>query len=148
MSTAYVSAELRRLVLIRAEGLCEYCLVHEEDTYFGCQIDHIVSEKHNGPTNASNLAYACLLCNIHKGSDVGGFVPGTKNLVRFFNPRLDNWNEHFVLDREGVVILPLTAVAKATAFILRFNDEERLTERANLLGLGRYPTPAAQRRME
>jgi hypothetical protein len=60
MSETYISAELRRLVAARAEGLCEYCLIHEEDTFFGCEVDHIISEKHGGSTDAGNLAYACL----------------------------------------------------------------------------------------
>ncbi len=42
--TSYVSAELRRLVAARAQGLCEYCLIHESDTFVGCQIDHVISE--------------------------------------------------------------------------------------------------------
>src|SRR5262249_7484988 len=37
MSVTYISAELRRLVVARAEGLCEYCLIAEEDTFFGCE---------------------------------------------------------------------------------------------------------------
>ena len=46
MGTAsYISPELRRLVAARAEGLCEYCLIHEDDTFFGCEVDHILSEK-------------------------------------------------------------------------------------------------------
>jgi len=89
MSTTYISAELRRVVVARAESLCEYCLIHEDDTFFGCQVDHIISEKHGGPTQADNLAYACLFCNLHKGSDVGSFISGTQTLVRFFNPRID-----------------------------------------------------------
>ena len=46
MSTSYIGAELRRYVFARAERLCEYCLIHEEDTFFGCEVDHILSEKH------------------------------------------------------------------------------------------------------
>lgn len=42
--TSYVSLELRRLVESRAHGVCEYCLIHEDDTYFGCQVEHIISE--------------------------------------------------------------------------------------------------------
>ena len=61
MSQTYVSVELRRLVLFRADRRCEYCLIHEDDTFFGCEVDHIVSEKHDGPTVADNLAYACLV---------------------------------------------------------------------------------------
>lgn len=55
MSITYVSAELRRLVVARAEGVCEYCLIAEEDTFYGCQIDHIISEKHGGPTQIEGV---------------------------------------------------------------------------------------------
>ena len=55
MSQTYISAELRRLAVVRADGLCEYCLIHEDDTFFGCEIDHIISEKHGGLTVAENL---------------------------------------------------------------------------------------------
>jgi ATP-binding cassette subfamily F protein uup len=43
VSTSYISAELRRLVVARAESLCEYCLIHEDDTFFGCEVDHIIT---------------------------------------------------------------------------------------------------------
>ena len=69
--TSYISAELRRHVIERAERLCEYCLIHTEDTFFGCEVDHILSEKHGGPTEAANLALACMPCNRAKGTDIG-----------------------------------------------------------------------------
>ena len=147
MSTTYINAELRRIVIARAEGLCEYCLIHEDDTFFGCHIDHIVSEKHGGPTQADNLSYACLFCNLHKGSDVATFVPGTQTLVRFFNPRRDRWNEHFLLDSDGITLLPLTEIGEATLRVLGFNREDRLLERQALRSVGRYPTETAGRRM-
>jgi 5-methylcytosine-specific restriction endonuclease McrA len=93
--SSYVSAALRRLVAVRADLLCEYCLVHEDDAVFGCEVDHIISEKHGGATDAGNLAYACAFCNRAKGSDIGSIVPGTGHFVRFFNPRTDRWAEHF-----------------------------------------------------
>lgn len=99
MSTSYISSELRRLVVARANSLCEYCLIHEEDTFFGCEVDHIISEKHGGATQEDNLAYACLFCNRLKGSDIGSIVPGTLQLVRFFHPRRDRWAEHFAIER-------------------------------------------------
>lgn len=148
MSTTYLSAELRRIVVARADGLCEYCLIHEDDTFFGCQVDHIVSEKHSGPTQADNPAYACLFCNLHKGSDIGTFIPGTQTLIRFFNPRIDLWNEHFTLNADGVTLAALTEVGEATARIFRFNSPDRLEERQALRNVGRYPTPSARRRIE
>jgi hypothetical protein len=63
VSSTYVSAALRRLVIARARSACEYCLIHDDDTFHGCQVDHVVSEKHGGPTEESNLALACSVCN-------------------------------------------------------------------------------------
>ena len=59
MSKTYVSVALRQLIRTRAKSLCEYCLIREEDTYFGCQVDHIISGKQGGITHENNLAYAC-----------------------------------------------------------------------------------------
>lgn len=47
MSVTYIRAELRRQVVARAEGICEYCLIAEDDTFYGCEADHIISEKHH-----------------------------------------------------------------------------------------------------
>lgn len=140
-----VSASLRRLVVSRAAHLCEYCLVHEEDTFFGCEVDHIISLKHGGETQEDNLAYACLFCNRNKGSDISSRIPETGQLVRFFNPRVDRWSDHFEI--EGAEIMPLTAVGAATARIFRFNDEGRLLERDALRSEGRYPSAAARSRI-
>ena len=93
----HISDDLRRLVAARAKYLCEYCLVHEEDTYFGCEVDHIISLKHGGPTTAENLAYACAFCNRQKGSDIGSILWQTGEFIRFFNPRTDRWADHFQL---------------------------------------------------
>lgn len=147
MSVTYISAELRRQVIARAENLCEYCLLHDDDTFFGGEVDHIISEKHAGPTEEGNLAYACLACNRSKGSDIASLVPGTGLLARFFHPRTDRWRDHFRLDSDGITILPLTETGEVTARIFRFNADERLQERQALQIAGRYPDSAAQRRM-
>jgi hypothetical protein len=144
--SSYVAAQLRRLVVDRAEGLCEYCLIHEDDTFLGCQIEHIISEKHRGETNEANLAYACVFCNRSKGTDIAALSPDTKQLCRLFNPRSDRWSEHFRLDRYRIV--GLTEVGRATAELLRFNQPDRLLERQVMAEVGRYPSDPAYRRME
>ena len=145
MPVTYIAAELRRLVVARADGLCEYCLIAEEDTFYGCQADHIISEKHGGSTAADNLAYACVFCNQAKGSDVGSVHWETSAFVRFFNPRTDAWADHFAL--VGARIEGLTPIGSVTARILGFNSAERLLERKTLLEMNRYPTTAAVTRM-
>ncbi|WP_308796258.1 HNH endonuclease signature motif containing protein [Tolypothrix sp. FACHB-123] len=70
MSSPYISVELRRLVIDRADSLCEYCLFPGTDGLM-FQVDHIISVKHGGSTTADNLCYACIFCNLQKGSDLG-----------------------------------------------------------------------------
>jgi HNH endonuclease len=143
VAKTYVPADLRRLVARRADFLCEYCLIHEDDTFFGCEVDHILSEKHGGKTEEANLAYACLFCNRAKGSDIASSAQDSGALVRFFNPRVDSWAAHFNLDVEGVIITPRSQVGEVTARILGFNRAERLLERSALKIVGRYPTAEA-----
>lgn len=61
-----VSQRLRRRVAERAYHVCEYCLIHEDDTFWGCQVDHIISRKHGGVTEPGNLAWACA-CSVTPG---------------------------------------------------------------------------------
>ena len=140
--SSYVPAVLRRAVFERAAGLCEYRLIHDEDSSIGCQVEHVISEKHGGPTSAENLALAWVFCNRFKGSDIATLVPGTNDLTRLFNPRVGRWRDHFRLDDrcvEGV-----TPVGRATALLLCFNRRNRLAERDALVRDGLYPSPAAR----
>lgn len=140
--TSYVSLDLRRLVAARAYRLCEYCLIHEDDTYFGCQVEHIIAQKHGGPTEAGNLAYACAPCNRAKGSDLGTISLTSSQLIRFFNPRTDSWNQHFSL--QAAHIEPISEIGEVTTRMLHFNDASRLFERESLQRVGRYPPKDAQ----
>jgi len=87
------------------------------------------------------------LCNRQKGSDIGSiFFWETGKFVRFFNPRIDRWADHFSLD--GAVIKPLTEIGKVTARILGFNHSDRILERQALISVGRYPPPSALAHMQ
>ena len=142
--TRYISPEVRRLVASRADSLCEYCLIPDANGV-GFQIDHIISVKHGGATTPDNLAYACIFCNLQKGTDLGSINWQTRELVRFFNPRRDFWGEHFQLNE--AVIQPLTDIGEVTARIFDFNNDERILERQALMEVGRYPSAAARQRM-
>ena len=131
----WISAELRQTIADRANHLCEYCLIAESDTFYGCQVDHIISLKHGGSSELDNLAYACASCNRAKGSDVGS-ISTSGEFTRFFNPRRDHWAEHFRL--EGATIQPLTLIGEVTTHIFGFNDSVRLHEREEMLRFGKY----------
>ena len=50
------SERLRRQLAERAYHVCEYCLIHQDDTFWGCQVDHSISRKHGGGlTEPANL---------------------------------------------------------------------------------------------
>ncbi len=140
--SGYVSAELRRFVQLRARDVCEYCLIHHSDTYLGCQVDHVISEKHGGLTIEDNLAYACTFCNRSKGSDLGSISEFTRQLVPFYNPRKQKWFEHFQI--RGTTIEAITPTGEVTARILGFNMIERQFEREELIRLERYPSDNAK----
>jgi len=136
----YVSNTLRKQVIKRAHFCCEYCLAYEGHSFIKFQIEHIISIKHGGLTNTANLALACFFCNNRKGSDLGTIV-NEEQLVRFFNPRKDNWRVHFELNKH--IILPKTDIAKGTIKILGLNEKDRLTERLAFYEAGFYPHPNA-----
>ncbi|HEX8523243.1 MAG TPA: HNH endonuclease signature motif containing protein [Tepidisphaeraceae bacterium] len=121
--TSYVPAALRKLVAARADAVCEYCLIHEDDTFFGCHIEHIISEKHGGPTEPSNLAFACAFCNRRKGTDVGSLTD-SGTFVRLFNPRTDHWGEHFALNDSRIDAL--TPIGGVTVPLLALNHPDRI----------------------
>lgn len=136
-----VSSALRRLVQTRAHGRCEYCLIHEDDTHFPHQPDHIIAQKHRGPTCDDNLAWACYLCNLLKGSDLASVDIETGHIERLFNPRIDLWIEHFRLEAGRIV--PLTPIGRVTEYLLQFNQPQSVQERRWLMEAGRYPNGLA-----
>ncbi len=127
-----IPAKIREAVEKRAKYVCEYCLIPQMDAHFIHHIDHILPRQHGGRTVLENLALACWRCNINKGTNVGTFDLETRNLTRFFNPRIDIWSENFHLHENGIFEL-LTAESRVTARILKFNDSERIEERRELI---------------
>lgn len=103
--------------------------------------DHVLGEQHGGGTTLDNLAYACFRCNRFKGPTIATRDPQTGELVALFNPRTDHWSAHFQL--AGAEIIPLTPVGRGTAVLLRFNDEQRVLLREELLRQERYTLPAS-----
>ncbi|MFO1022751.1 MAG: HNH endonuclease signature motif containing protein [Planctomycetales bacterium] len=116
---------MRQIVRNRAGDQCEYCqLTQEQSPLTSLQIEHILPLKHGGKTELDNLALACMACNLHKGSDIAGIDPQTNQLTPLFNPRTQNWSEHFVWS--GVEIQGLTSTGRTTVTILKMNSEERI----------------------
>jgi hypothetical protein len=132
--SAYVSKALRRKVIKRSNGKCEYCLFPERMSLFSFEIEHIIAEKHGGVTQADNLALACPFCNRFKGTDLGSIDPETGKLTFFFNPRTQKWQEHFKLEKNEII--GLTPEGRVTVIIFQFNNADRVLERQQLISSG------------
>jgi 5-methylcytosine-specific restriction endonuclease McrA len=71
--------------------MCEYCHLPQRFSKLTFPIDHVIARQHHGPTIESNLALACGFCNRHKGPNIAGLDPQTRQLTRLFHPRRDSW---------------------------------------------------------
>ncbi len=105
--------------------------------YYPHEPDHVIAEKHGGPTALDNLAWACLYCNRFKGSDLASVDPTSQTVVFLFNPRKQKWKRHFRLN--GARIEGITSSGRATVVLLHFNDAERVAYRLGLIAIGHYP---------
>ena len=139
MARSRIPAPLRRLVIERARGCCEYCLLHQDNTDFAHHVDHVIALKHGGRTEEENLALTCMECNLRKGPDLAAIDPVEGVLVPLFNPRVQRWSEHFILVNASVV--GTTPIGRATVMLLRMNEPARLLERQRLITASLYPRP-------
>ena len=137
MTAPSIPSSLRQLVIERAQGKCEYCLIHQDDSIYSHEVDHVIARKHGGQTVAKNLALSCLSCNRHKGSDLTTFDPLSNEIVPLFNPRRQTWSDHFTLN--GIHIIGITPTGRATVFLLKLNASTRLAYRQVLIAQERYP---------
>ena len=128
---------LRIKVARRANLRCEYCLLPEAYAMYPFEIDHIIAIKHGGKTEFENLAYSCLRCNRMKGTDLTTIPPGMNDIVRLFNPRKDDWHEHFKVVKG--VVYGQSVIGQATVQLLAFNTPERIIGRMLLTEAGEYP---------
>jgi HNH endonuclease len=133
-----IPERLRRQVQERAQGRCEYCLIHELDMYYPHEPDHVIAEKHGGPTSLDNLAWSCFYCNRFKGSDLASIDPTSQKVVVLFHPREQRWKRHFRLN--GALIEGITSSGRATVILLHMNDSERVAYRLGLIEIGHYPS--------
>jgi hypothetical protein len=65
--------------------------------------------------------------------------PDTGTWVTFFNPRLQQWHEHFEWVEEGTVVRGKTPQGRATVIALHMNDSFRVATRRLWVLAGWHP---------
>jgi HNH endonuclease len=132
-----MDAETKAFVRARAGNRCEYYLLRQVHVGFAHHVEHIIAKQHGGDDDPGNLALCCARCNAFKGPNLSGIDPETGQHVALFNPRRDEWTEHFTFRR--IRLVGLTPIGRATVVVLGVNETRRLEIRALLLSEGEFP---------
>jgi hypothetical protein len=131
--------QLVELVRRRAAFRCEDCHFPARFSALNFQMDHVIAEKHGGPTEDENLALSCIYCNSYKGVNLSGVDPVTGEIVRLFHPRRDDWGEHFAW--QAAVLVGRTPIGRATIAVLRINDPVAVALRKLFMRVGAFLLP-------
>jgi hypothetical protein len=156
---------LREFVKQRANHQCEYCRIPQEYDVLPFQIDHIISLKHHGSSEAANLALSCYNCNAYEGPNIAGIELdiAVAILIRTFwwrgsaappkcpCPNLADYSHTKEVTRlfhprcdqwnehflwDSSYLTGLTAIGRTTIDVLSVNLPERVELRRTLIALG------------
>ncbi len=130
---------MRRAVIARSRGLCEYCRSRADHSTGSFAVEHIVSVARGGSNALDNLALACSGCNGHKYDKAEALDPTTKQIVLLFHPRRQEWNEHFEWSEDYTNVIGVTATGRATVNALQMNRTGLVNLRRALYILGKHP---------
>lgn len=137
MRMSHIPLFLRKLVIRRADNRCEYCQLSQKGQEATFHVDHIVPLASGGETISENLALACVSCSLRKGAKEFTVDDDSKDEVRIFHPREDNWSDHF--EWSGIVLNGKTVKGTATIELLNLNRKLILSIREEEILLKRLP---------
>jgi len=139
MTRHSISDKLRRQVVERASGICEYCGNQQELGIGTFQIDHIYPQALGGSATLDNLALACPACNMAKYMQVRAIDPQTGRRVALFHPRFQRWTQNFQWSEDYSRIIGRTMCGRATVEALQMNRERIVRLRRYWYALGLHP---------
>jgi len=139
MSKTYVSVELRQQIENDSGLRCGYCLSSQNVIGVRLHLEHIIPLVAGGETKTENLWLACPLCNSYKGIQTEAIDPETGELGPIFNPRTQNWKEHFTWSDDGSEIFGISSIGRATVVPLRLNNEYVVPARRIWASAGWHP---------
>ena len=139
MNPRYLPEPLRQRVAESSKHRCGYCLSQQEYSIDKFEIEHIVPLALGGTNDESNLWLSCGGCNNHKWMKISGIDPASGETVPLFNPRAEQWVEHFCWDETGVFVIGLTPVGRATVVTLQLNNQLAVRVRRHCVNVGWHP---------
>ena len=103
------------------------------------EVEHIIPEALGGDSTESNLWLACPSCNRHKAQRIHAIDPETGNDVPLFNPRRQLWHDHFSWQDNGLYIVGVTPIGRATVHVLHMNNSFVVRARRGWIIAGWHP---------
>jgi len=134
-----IPRSLRRKIVAAAHNRCGYCQTSQQISGAQMHIDHIIPLAQGGTSDEANLWLACAWCNSFKGAQSQALDPLTDIEVPLFNPRTQNWSDHFRWSDDGGQIIGMTATGRATVVALRLNNEFIVPARRQWAVAGWHP---------
>lgn len=139
MSRTSISQTVRERVAAEARYRCGYCQTQQAIIGMPLHIEHIIPKATGGSSETDNLWLACPLCNNYKGTQTHAPDPASGERVPLFNPRTQNWHEHFQWSDDGNEISGLTPTGRATVAALKLNRPPLLRARRRWVKAGWHP---------
>lgn len=127
---------IREFVYSRARGCCEYCQTCEINIGQALHVEHI---NPSGGDYPDNLCLACPNCNLSKAAAIEAVDPASGAEVALFNPRQQDWADHFAWDESFAVILGVTSVGRATVARFKMNRPRIVLARRRWVQAGLHP---------
>lgn len=79
------------------------------------------------------------MCNVYKGEKAHAIDDVTAEFVPLFNPRTQNWLQHFRWSSDGTMVDGLTPCGRATVEALQLNNKWAIDARRNWVSVGWHP---------
>lgn len=139
MVTQRIPDWLYELVARDAQFQCGYCRCPQRVLPYRLEIEHLLPTSLGGSNDRENLWLSCHRCNKLRSNQLTFTDPLTGEGVKLFNPRKDNWADHFSWEQDGLLIVGLTAGGRATVAALKLNDKYHISARAVWIVARAYP---------
>ncbi len=134
-----IPEETKARIRQHAKNRCGYCLSQQENVWDILEIDHIFPLAKGGKDDEENLWLICSSCNSAKYNKIEVFDKETQKNIPLFDPRRQNWHEHFRWSKDGTKMRGKTTIGKVTILALDLNKLRFIRVRENWVSAGWHP---------
>ncbi|HEY0461565.1 MAG TPA: HNH endonuclease signature motif containing protein [Pyrinomonadaceae bacterium] len=136
---ARIKKDLDETLRRQAKNRCGYCLNLQELLPYKLEIEHLIPKSAGGTSTEENLWLACRECNAHKAAKTEAVDNLTGKTVKLFNPRRQNWHEHFDFSPDKTEIIGKTPCGRATVESLQMNNFYQTTAHSIWVEMNKFP---------